>query len=306
MKVLITGGAGYLGTALIQLLSASQEVEQIVVYDNLSRGNYNLFIGQDKLSEKVAFKKADILDTRNLRKSLLGIDTVVHLAAKVTTPFADQSSHFFEQTNHWGTAELIYAMEESDVSRIIYLSSASVYGASSEEVDEHSATNPKTFYGISKLRGERHVNRLINAGRDASIIRCGNVFGYSKSMRFDSVINRFLFEANFLGKIAIHGSGKQHRSFVHIDRVSHVLSDIIHSEDGFTGTYNLVDVTYTIQDIVRALSTLYPKLETIFMDQTMKMRELKVKRDHRLEGVGPILVNDLESQLRTFKEALSF
>ena len=154
MKILITGGAGYIGTELVYELNKNPEVKEIVVYDNLSRGNINLFIGSNKLSNKIKFIQGDILDTRLLRESLKGVDVVYHLAAKVTTPFADQNAHFFEQVNHWGTAELTYAIEESEVKKFIYTSSASVYGASSQEADEQTFPNPKTFYGISKLRGE--------------------------------------------------------------------------------------------------------------------------------------------------------
>jgi len=68
----------------------------------------------------------------------------------VTTPFADQDAHLFEQVNHWGTAEVTYAVEESDVKRLIYLSSVSVYGSGDMAKGIDAELNPKTFYGISK------------------------------------------------------------------------------------------------------------------------------------------------------------
>ncbi len=126
MNILITGGAGYIGTELTYELTKNSEVEQIIIYDNLSRGNINLFIGSHKLNNKIKFVQGDILDTRLLKQTLEGIDVIYHLAAKVTTPFADQNAHLFEQVNHWGTAELVYAVEESDVKKFIYTSSASV------------------------------------------------------------------------------------------------------------------------------------------------------------------------------------
>ena len=188
MKVLITGGAGYIGTELAATLNEDPSISEIVIYDNFSRGNYNLFIGQTKLKgNKLRFVKGELLDTRKLKKELEDIDTVYHLAAKVTTPFADQNPHEFEQVNHWGTAELIYAIEESNVKTFVYMSSTSVYGASENTLNIDSPLNPKTFYGISKMRGEEHVKRLINSPIKTFILRCGNVYGYSKSMRFDSV-----------------------------------------------------------------------------------------------------------------------
>jgi UDP-glucose 4-epimerase len=105
MNVLITGGAGYIGTELIFELSGQPDIGEIDVYDNLSRGNYNLFLG--KRSETA---KCEIYPGRHPgfafdQESIKGIDVVYHLAAKVTTPFANIDSHFFEQINHWGTAE---------------------------------------------------------------------------------------------------------------------------------------------------------------------------------------------------------
>jgi len=145
MNILITGGAGYIGTELTCELEKNPEVKQIIIYDNLSRGNINLFIGSHKLSHKIKFVQGDILDTRLLKQTLKSVDVVYHLAAKVTTPFADQNPHIFEQVNHWGTAELVYAVEESEVKKFIYSSSASVYGASSHDVDEKYGSQPKNL-----------------------------------------------------------------------------------------------------------------------------------------------------------------
>ena len=228
--------------------------------------------------------QADILDSRRLRRSLAGVDVVYHLAAQVTTPFADQNAHQFEQINHWGTAELVYALEESEVKRLIHLSSVSVYGSSSQEVDADSKINPKTFYGISKMRGEEHIQRLMEK-MEVLNIRCGNVYGYNKSMRFDAVINRFLFDANFAGRISINGSGEQSRPFVHINRVASVLAELFNGPLK-AATYNLVERNQPIGEVVEVLRKIYPDLEMLFINQHMKMRELKVKPSKELLDLG--------------------
>jgi len=131
------------------------------------------------------------LDTRTLRKYVSQVDAVFHLAAKVTTPYADQDPHLFEQTNHWGTAELVYALEDSNVDKLIFASSVSVYGAGDKDFDIHDDLNPRTFYAISKMRAEKQIERIKNKVKVYNY-RLGNVYGYSSSVRFDAVINRFI------------------------------------------------------------------------------------------------------------------
>ena len=302
MNVLVTGGAGYIGTELVNLLVSNPSVDKVIVYDNLSRMNYNLFLGL-KLQRhpKLSFVKGELLDSRSLRKVLKGIDVVYHLAAKVTTPFDSSDSHVYEQVNHWGTAELVYAVEESNVKRFIYTSSSGVYGSSSGAVDESTVPNPKTFYAISKLRGEEHVRRLFDK-IDTYIFRCGNVYGYSKSMRFDSVINKFVFEANFNRIVTIQGDGKQSRSFIHIDRVSRALDNCI-AGDLPGGTYNLVERSIKIFDIVDELKQLLPELEFIFINQHLKLRELIVKEN--LEVNKALGINNPKSLKKELEEFLS-
>ncbi len=305
MNILITGGAGYIGTELTYELEKNPLVKEIIIYDNLSRGNINLFIGQSKLSNKIKFIQGDILDTRLLKQTLKGIDVVYHLAAKVTTPFASQNAHFFEQINHWGTAEMVYAIEESNVKQFIYTSSASVYGASHQDVDENTIPNPKTFYGLSKLRGEEHVNRLMAKNTEAYIIRCGNIYGYSKSMRFDSVINKFMFDSNFKKRISVEGDGEQYRSFIHIDKTANILSKLIFS-DLDQGIYDLVEDNLSINHIADTLKSIYPELEMIFINQQLKMRELKVKPNKKINALTDIPARTLLEVLQTFKKEFCF
>ena len=97
MKIAITGGAGYIGAELVAALSTDERITELVVYDDLSRGHHGLFMGPRMGRVPVRFVQGDILDSRKLRKELAGMDRVFHLAAKVTTPFADAGHHHFEQ-----------------------------------------------------------------------------------------------------------------------------------------------------------------------------------------------------------------
>jgi UDP-glucose 4-epimerase len=306
MKVLVTGGAGYLGTELINLLIANPEVEHVTIYDNLSRPNYNVFLGlRLQKHQKLSFVKGELLDSRALRKILKGIDVVYHLAAKVTTPFANADAHSYEQVNHWGTAELVYAVEDSNVKRFIYTSSTGVYGSSKEATDELAATDPQTLYAISKLRGEEHVRRL-SSKIDTYVMRCGNVYGYSKSMRFDAVINKFVFEANFNKLVTIQGDGKQSRTFIHIEMLAKGLANLLNAPLP-SGTYNMVDRTLKVIDILDVLKELMPELEFIFINQHLRLHELNVKVNALVnDTLGIHSPRSLKEELSEFLSKFSF
>lgn len=304
MKVLITGGAGYIGTELAYKLASDSNISSITIYDNLSRGNYNLFLGNRHFPEgKVTFLRAELLDSRGLRDAVAQSDVVYHLAAKVTTPFADTQSHLFEQVNHWGTAEVIYAAEETDLKQLIYLSSVSVYGSTEKEAKVKSTPNPSTFYGVSKLRGEAHVQRYLDK-HPGHIIRCGNVYGYSKSMRFDALINRFLFEANFNGRVTIHGSGEQTRSFIHINKVVEVLSKLIDQPQS-DPIYNLVEHVLSVNEVADKCADHFEGLERIFVNQHMEMRELKAAPSPELNELFDAS-QSLDDEIEEFKKKFSF
>jgi UDP-glucose 4-epimerase len=305
MKVLITGGAGYIGNELVYKLACDKNIDEIVIYDNLNKGNYNLFTGLRKMPhQNIKFIKGDILDGRKFRKALSGVDVVYHLAANVTTPFADQNPQFFEQINHWGTAEVCYAIESSDVSKLIYMSSVSVYGSQSGLVTIDTPLHPKTYYGISKKRGEDQVKRLSDK-LDTFIVRSGNVFGYSKNMRIDAVINKFMFDAQFENRITINGDGNQHRSFINMELVVDVLKQLPFS--GLeSGIFNLVDRNLSIIDLATEVKGIYPTLEMIFVNQHLKMREIKVEKDQRLSRLTTLPEKSLKTELIEFKEKFTF
>lgn len=306
MKILVTGGAGYLGTGIVSRLSLMPEVSEIIIYDNLSRGGYSMFLGNAISPDvKMKFVQGDLLDSRKLRKVMSGVDVVYHLAAKVNTPYVNSDGHSYEQVNHWGTAELVYAVEESDVQKFIYASSASVYGSSSKIRSESSPPNPRTIYSISKFRGEEQVARLMDS-RKTYILRCGNVYGYNKSVRFEMVINQFMFNANYNRRISIHGTGKQQRAFVNINTASEVFSNIIFN-DVPSGVYNVFDKNYQVLDIVDVLKEIYPDLEFIFINQHLNLREISLDQNMVLKQfVKWPVERDLKEDLLSFKGNFSF
>ena len=300
MKICVTGGAGYLGTALVQVLSQRTDVDEIVVYDNLSHGRRGFFLGASYGSTKIRFVRGDILDSRLLQSVISEMDVVFHLAAKVSTPYAVGDPHSFEQSNHWGSAELSYAIEESNVKHVIYMSSAAVYGFSEEEVDIDSPTRPQTWYGTSKWRGEKMFLRL-SQNRKVHVLRCANVYGYAPSIRFDAVINRFAWQAHFEGRLSIEGDGSQMRSFIHIDSAAQRTAALLDSAVP-SGVYNLIGFNMPIIGVAEALQNIYPSLERIFVELDMPRAGISVKSSADLK----VSKHDLQKDLQVFIERFAF
>ena len=310
MKVVITGGAGYIGSQLVYELAQDASITEILVYDNLSGGNYNLFTSHlNKIGvDKISFIAGDLLDSRKLGAALKGTDVVYHLAAKRSKPFSNVDSHFFEQVNHWGTAELVYAAEKAAVKRFVYLGSTAVYGPSKgeEQHNEDSHTSPDTFYGVSKLRGEEHVRRLMNdSAMEVVSLRCGNVYGYTPAVGFETVINKFMFDAHFKNRISIHGSGNQQRPFV---PVAKVIKALVESINGTlpNGLYNLVDKNIKVLDIVDVMKELYPPLEFIFINQHLEMADIMVDSTSKLDAYVKWDSKSLKEELAFFKTHFAF
>ncbi|EED31718.1 ADP-L-glycero-D-mannoheptose-6-epimerase [gamma proteobacterium NOR5-3] len=303
MKVMVTGGAGYIGNELVYRLSAEPSIKDILVYDNLCKGNYNLFTGLRKVpGNNVRFIQADILDSRSLRSCMEGMDVVIHLAAKVETPFADQNAHDFEQTNHWGTAEVVYTAEEVGIGRLIYLSSQSVYGQGEVASTDHPRV-PSSYYSISKMRGEEHVMRLMEK-IPVQLLRCANVYGYSKNLRFETTVNQFVFDAHFTNRVAIHGDPGHTLSHISVYRLVEVLARMIKREMD-SDVYNLSHRDFSSMDLVDSLKELYPELETIFVDQHIPLYDLTMRCDERLQEMlpgGSTMAEDLVK----FRELFTF
>ncbi|WOJ97750.1 NAD-dependent epimerase/dehydratase family protein [Congregibacter brevis] len=303
MRVMVTGGAGYIGNELVYRLSAEPSIKDILVYDNLCKGNYNLFTGLRKVpGNNVRFIQADILDSRSLRSCMEGMDVVIHLAAKVETPFADQNAHDFEQTNHWGTAEVVYTAEEVGIGRLIYLSSQSVYGQGKITDTSHPRV-PSSYYSISKMRGEEHVMRLMEK-IPVQLLRCANVYGYSKNLRFETMVNQFVFDAHFTNRVAVHGDPGHSVSHISVYRLVEVLARMI-KKDMDSDVYNLSHRDFSSMDLVDSLKELYPDLETIFVDQHIPLYDLTMSCDPRLLEMlpgGSTMAEDLVK----FRELFTF
>lgn len=306
MRILITGGCGYLGGYLVKYLNQNyaDKIDELVLYDNLSRGDMAFLFGQQLNKVKIKLWENDILDRRNLLKALEGIDVVIHLAAKVSQPYTDVKLHPFDQVNNWGSSNLADAIDESKVKKAIYISSITAYGTSDQEIDESVIPEPQTYYGVSKLKGERHFNRIQNA--EVVVLRCANAYGYSPTMRLDSVFNRFMFEAHHNGVVNRIGDGSQSRAFISLESFSHQVASVALDATITPGTYNVADVNLSINDVLEYYFELFPELEVITIEQNVKLKSLNVVLPTKLNEQVKPLQQDILENLKRFQSVFSF
>lgn len=308
MRVLVTGGAGYLGSALILRLASRYDIDEVVIYDNLSRGR-DLFLTALPPGSRgrVRFVCGDLLDTRKLGGLVETSDVVVHLAARVTTPYAHDDLHGFDQVNRWGTGELGLLVERADtVQRFIHASSTAVYGDTHGDpasAAENTPPAPVSAYGHSKWEGERLLAHLAE-DLHLHVLRLGNVHGLAPATRFDSLVNRMLFEAWFTGRVQVRGSGEQHRALLHVDAAARALEAAVVG-DLPTGTLDLVDTTASVLDVVRAIRGLLPETEVLFISQHLTPPDAVVAPDPRVPRGIPD-PRSLAEQLREMSSRFSF
>lgn len=220
MKSLVTGAAGFIGTALCNHLI--YQGDQVVGLDNLFTGS------PDGLQPEVELIKGDINDRELLWKILQGIDCVFHLAAKAIVPNSILYPREYEEVNVGGTVTLLEAMRDVGISRMVFASSGAIYGLQNRQPLKEKVTKPKPAspYAVSKLASEYYINTIGRLwGLEAVCLRIFNAYGPRQNFSFAHapVIPTFLRLAASHGTIVIHGDGHHTRDFVYIDDVIEAL-----------------------------------------------------------------------------------
>jgi UDP-glucose 4-epimerase len=232
-KVLVTGGAGFIGSHLVdRLVSEGQEVK---ILDNLSTGKPDN-IQSHLYSGDIEFIKGDIRDGSLVKKSLDGVNIVIHMAALVSIPLSIDYPSLTFDINLSSTLNLLRSSIEKKIEKFIFVSSCAVYGnPQSLPVTEQTPTNPISPYAESKLIGERFC--LGFSERDllrTVVLRFFNVYGPRQNMNdYSGVITRFIDCIKQKSPLTVYGDGSQTRDFVNVnDVVAGVLAAIKNNVNG--------------------------------------------------------------------------
>lgn len=207
-RVLVTGHLGYLGTVLVPMLQAAGH--EVV---GLDAG----FFSDCVLGPQPADPPGLGIDLRDVQPGQLqGFDAVIHLAALSNDPLGALVPEVTHEINHHASVRLALMAKEAGVSRFLYASTCSVYGAAGDElVDEEAALRPLTPYAVSKVRVEDDVAALADTGFSPVFLRNATAFGFSPRLRADIVLNNLVASAVLTGVVRVLSDGTPWRPLVH-------------------------------------------------------------------------------------------
>lgn len=212
MKILITGGAGFIGSNLAKRLVS--DGHDVVVLDNLLRGNK---LDKDTF-DKIEFVHADVRDLDVVTKASKGCDLIFHFAAVLGVDIVADNPVETMDVEVIGTRNVVMAAEVNNIKRILYASTSGIYGHSAIEnaLTEEVLVDPRTSYAMAKRYNEIYLaSHYEEKGLDVISLRFFNVYGWNQDNRM--VIPRFFEQATAGEGITVFGTGKQTRDFTYID-----------------------------------------------------------------------------------------
>jgi len=223
VKVLVTGGAGYIGSILVSALL--EKGHNVTCMDRL-------FFGRDSLAEPLSNPSLDLIkeDVRWFDSGILrGFDAIIDLAALSNDPSGELDPAKTLDINYLGRARVAKLSKEYSVKHYVLASSCSTYGFQEGVLNEDSTLNPLTTYAKANALAERDVLLLADAEFSVTVLRMATVYGLSRRMRFDLAINGMVLGLYKTGKIPVMRDGTQWRPFVHIRDVAKAFITIIGS-----------------------------------------------------------------------------
>ncbi|MDC0558649.1 SDR family oxidoreductase [Candidatus Pelagibacter ubique] len=267
MKILIIGGAGYVGGAVTDLLKKNTENELIV---------YDILLYESLFQKDVEFINGDIRNQALLKKYLKWADTVVWMAALVGDGACSINPLITKEIN----CDAVKYLADNFDGKIVFFSTCSVYGAQDDILNETSPTDPLSVYASTKLEAEK-----ILSDKNALIFRLGTLFGIGDSysrIRMDLVVNVLTAKAINDKKLTVFG-GRQFRPLLHVKDAARVIEESVRSVN--TGIYNLHLENTKIIDLAE-------KIKNLFSDVVIEKVDMKFQDSRNYQADGSKLRAD--------------
>ena len=301
MKVLVTGGAGYIGSVLVrQLLQKNFKVR---VLDSLKFGGEALY--DVMLHPNFEFMKGDVCDGSIVDEALKGIDAVAHLAAIVGDPACKKYSDEARATNWEGSKQLFQKADAAGVARFVFASTCSNYGKMANPDDfvtETSELRPVSLYAELKVKFEQF---LLEENKNSKIcstaLRFSTVYGFSPRIRFDLTVNEFTRNAAVHGEQEIWGA-QFWRPYCHVDDLARAVVLVLESEDKKVraNVFNVgnTEENYNKGMVIEEVCKVVPGVKVNYVESSEDPRDYRVNFDKITNELGYSITKKVPEGIR--------
>lgn len=276
--ILVTGGAGYVGSVLVKKLIDKNY--RVRILDRLFFGDEHI---KDLIKDGNELIKLDIRDIENHQEVLKDVYAVMHLADISNDPSCELNEEHTIENNIIGGKKLIETCKKNSIKRFIYSSSCSVYGARGDEyITEESPRSPVSLYAKSKVEVENFLLGMQDDKFIVTILRHGTIFGYSPRMRFDLIVNTMTKYATTQGKITIKGSNSW-RPNVYVGDVADAFIRALEApeKDVNKQIFNVgsKEMNYTVKDVANIVASIIPNTRLEYSEIDIDPRSYRVNFD---------------------------
>jgi len=267
-QVLVTGGCGYIGSVLLPLLRDDDRVDRVRILDSLRSGSPRVLRGHLG-GDDLAFQRGDVREYGDVEAATRGVDTVIHLAAITGAASTHDRREETFAVNFDGTENVLRAAGKLDVDNVVFASSCNVYGrAPTTAMDETTDPDPINPYAETKLESEALLREYCDDhGMDGTALRMATVYGDAPGIRFNLVVNYFVFRALTNRALTVYGDGSNWRPFVHVRDSARAYAeaalapedwpDLVYNVGSNTGNYRISEIAELVRGTVGPVDVTY-------------------------------------------------
>jgi dTDP-4-amino-4,6-dideoxygalactose transaminase/nucleoside-diphosphate-sugar epimerase len=305
MHVLVTGGAGYLGSTLVPLLI--KKGHRVRVFDRFCFGSTSLELSAN--SKQLEIIPGDVRRLQEAPNLFEGIDAIVHLASLSNDPSCSLNSEMAIDVNVDSTRELASQAIQHGVHRFVLGSSCAVYGQAVFDVlDEESPTNPVSDFGRTKLEAERALLAMHGPNFVPVVARTATMFGWSPRMRFDLAVNQMVATALRQSRINVLGGGNQWRPFIHVSDAANAILLLLDAPmekvQGRIFNVGCDELNFQIRDLADRISKPFPGVRIDVPKSDEDLRSFRVQFQRIREELGFRCAKTLEDGIGEVRSKL--